>query len=152
MLCLEKVEVVKSYDTVLRAVSWSVQMPSVVRLTSFVRRRRMRIAMTRRNVFVRDGHQCQYCQREFSSRELTCDHVMPRSQGGKTTWENVVAACAPCNRRKGGRTPEQAKMRLLRPPRRPESLPVQYTLNLGRQPPEAWRDFLHWVRVVDAAS
>lgn len=151
MLCLDKVEVIRAYPVTLRAMSWSIAMPSVVRLTSFVRRRRVRIAMTRRNVFVRDGHRCQYCLREFPTKELTCDHVHPRSQGGKTTWENVVAACGPCNRKKGGRTPEQARMKLHRVPARPDSLPVQFTLNLGGNPPPEWRDFLHWVKAVDAA-
>lgn len=151
MMCLDKVEVIRSYSTVLRAVSWSVPMPSVIRLKSFVRRRRVRIAMTRRNIFVRDQHRCQYCLRELPARELTCDHVKPRAQGGKTTWENVVAACGPCNRRKGGRTPEEARMRLASVPHRPRTLPVQYTLNVGGEPPAEWADFLHWLRAAAAS-
>jgi 5-methylcytosine-specific restriction endonuclease McrA len=112
----------------------------------------MRVAMTRRNVFYRDAYQCQYCHRQFPARELTCDHVVPRSQGGMTSWDNLVTACGPCNRRKGGRTPEEARMRLRRWPRRPESLPIEYALNLGGSPPpDAWRDFLGWMAAVDAA-
>jgi 5-methylcytosine-specific restriction endonuclease McrA len=108
--------------------------------------------MTRRNVFFRDGYTCQYCLRQLPVRELTCDHVVPRAQGGGSSWENLVAACGPCNRRKGGRTPEEARMRLRRRPMRPESLPVEYTLNLGSMPPpEPWRDFLGWATAIDAA-
>jgi len=143
MMVLEKVDVLESYATTLRAVSMSMSMPAVIRLKSYVRRRRMRIALSRRNVFFRDGHRCQYCQKEFAPRELTCDHVQPRSQGGPTSWENMVAACGPCNRRKGGRTPEQARMHLMTSPRRPESLPVEYTLNLLRgQLPAPWQDYI----------
>ena len=152
LIWAEKVEMVRTYDGVLRSVSWSVAAPSVVRLKNHVRRRRLRIAMTRRNVFVRDGHRCQYCQKALSLKELTCDHVRPRSQGGPTTWENVVAACGPCNRRKGGRTPEQARMRLLKPPRRPDRLPVKYMLNLGHSPPEPWREYLEWFSMVEATA
>ena len=145
-MCVGKVEVVKSYEVVLHAASWQVRMPSVVRLTSFVRRRRLRIAMTRRNIFVRDGNQCQYCQRRLSAAELTADHVTPRSQGGSATWENLVTACGPCNRRKGGRTPEEARMSLVRRPQRPDHLPARCTLNLGGNPPESWGDFIAWAR------
>lgn len=154
MLCLGKVEVVESYETLLRAVSWSVRMPSVIRLRSFVRRHRIRIALSRRNVFFRDGHQCQYCGDRLPSKELTCDHVKPRSQGGRTTWENVVAACGPCNRRKGGRTPEQARMKLVRKPDRPETLPVEFTLNLHTGPhlPPAWRPYLGRREAVEAVA
>lgn len=144
MLCVGKVEVVKSYDRVLRAVSWTVAMPSVVRLVHFVRRRRIRIAMTRHNVFLRDDHQCQYCLKKLPAKELTRDHVLPRSQGGGMTWENIVACCVACNRDKGGRTPRQAKMPLNKKPIRPEGLLVKYTLNLGAKTEESWRDFLHW--------
>lgn len=153
MLVLGKVETVRTYDSVLRAVHINIQTPAVVRLIDFVRRRRMRIAMSRRNIFYRDGYQCQYCHRRLPARELTCDHVVPRSQGGVTSWENLVTACGPCNRRKGGRTPEQARMKLRHRPARPESLPIEFALNLGtaQSLPDSWRDYLGWVAAVDAA-
>jgi 5-methylcytosine-specific restriction endonuclease McrA len=152
LMFLGKVEVIRSYETFLRSPSRALPTPAVVRLVQFVRRRRVRVAMTRRNVFFRDGYTCQYCLRQLPVRELTCDHVVPRAQGGGSSWENLVAACGPCNRRKGGRTPEEARMRLRRRPMRPESLPVEYTLNLGSMPPpEPWRDFLGWATAIDAA-
>lgn len=144
MLCLGKVEVVKSYDNVLRAVSWTLKKPSVVRLTNFVRRHRIRIAMTRHNVFLRDNHQCQYCLKELPAKDLTRDHVIPRSQGGGMSWDNIVTACSPCNGDKGGRTPKQARMKLARTPQRPENLPAKYGLNLGASPHESWVDYLAW--------
>jgi 5-methylcytosine-specific restriction endonuclease McrA len=137
------VEVLRSYEQVLRSMSWSLPMPAVVRLTNFVRRRRRRIALTRRNIFVRDRHCCQYCARSFRVGELTIDHVVPRSQGGNASWENLATSCGPCNRKKGGRTPKQARMNLLTRPHRPDSLPMEYALNIAnRNLPEAWGDFL----------
>ena len=145
MLIIGKVEVIKNYSTVLRAVSWSVPKPAVVRLTNFVRRRQRRIALTRRNIFMRDKHSCQYCGLAFRPSELTMDHVVPRSQGGGGSWENLVTSCGPCNRRKGGRTPHQARMKLLSAPGRPKVLPVEYTLNLGQHGlPDHWRDYIGW--------
>jgi 5-methylcytosine-specific restriction endonuclease McrA len=146
MLCLGKVEVVRSYETRLRSVSWTVEMPAVIRLTSFVRRHRIRVAFSRRNIFLRDGYRCQYCNERFPANELTCDHLVPRSRGGRSSWENLVTACGPCNRRKGDRSPEQARMKLLRQPRRPDSLPgVALRLNT-QAAPEQWRDFLAWAK------
>lgn len=144
MLCLGKVEVVSNYGRVLRAMTWSVLQPAVVRLVRFVRRRRNRVAFSRRNVLLRDDYRCQYCGLRYPPSELTCDHVVPRSLGGSSTWENLVTACMPCNRKKGSRTPEQAHMQPARPPRRPESLPP-LAFQIGtRPPPEPWREFLAW--------
>jgi 5-methylcytosine-specific restriction endonuclease McrA len=143
MLCLGKVEVVRSYATALRAVSWTVPMPAVVKLHRFVRRHRVRVALSRRNVFLRDDYRCQYCGLRFPAKELTCDHVVPRAQGGGMSWENVVAACGPCNRRKGGRTPEQARMALRKQPRRPGEIAPHVAIGAGGVSlPEPWREFL----------
>ena len=154
MLCLGKVEVVKSYETALRAVSWTVPMPAVVKLERLVMRHRVRVSLSRRNVFLRDNYRCQYCLQAFSAKELTCDHVVPRSQGGGMTWENLVAACGPCNRRKGGRTPEEARMALRHPPRRPGSIPPHLALSSGGTSlPEPWREFLvHYASRVTARA
>jgi len=142
MIHLGKVEVLRSYERILRAVSWTIPQPAVVKLHGFVKRHRTRVAFSRRNVFLRDGFRCQYCGQRFPAHELTCDHVVPRSLGGRTSWENMVSACGPCNRRKGDRSPEQARMRLIATPVRPESLPPLFFRLGGDQPPEPWREFL----------
>ena len=142
MLHLGKVEVVRNYRRVLRAVSWRVSMPAVVRLVKYVRRHRARISFSRRNVFLRDQHRCQYCERLVPVTELTCDHVIPRSRGGRSSWDNVVAACGPCNRKKANKTPAEARMRLRRQPVRPASLPPLAAPRIGEHAPEPWREFL----------
>lgn len=143
MLVMGKVEVVQSYQRLLRAVTWSLRVPSVVRLTNYVKRKRIQVAMTRQNLFLRDNYQCQYCMKKFPAKELTRDHMVPRSHGGPMTWENIVAACGPCNMKKGGRTPRQASMKLARKPVRPQGLLSKYTLNLGH-PEAAWSNYLSW--------
>jgi 5-methylcytosine-specific restriction endonuclease McrA len=95
--------------------------PSVIRLANLVKRPRPQPKLTRTEIFNRDHYTCQYCGKQ--SHQLTLDHVIPRKQGGKHTWENLVSACASCNRRKAGRTPEQAHMKLNKPPVRPASSP-----------------------------
>lgn len=150
MVYLGKVEVVRHYDSVLRSVSAQIRTPAVVRLTEFVRRHRVRIAFSRRNVFLRDGHRCQYCDAHLPVSELTTDHVIPRSRGGVTSWDNVVTACGPCNRKKANRTPAQARMTLQRKPERPRSLP-ELSLRLNNETaPEPWRDFLVYGSTVEA--
>jgi 5-methylcytosine-specific restriction endonuclease McrA len=96
--------------------------PSIVRLSHMVHRPRMRVKLTRREIFRRDNYTCQYCGHRSST--LTVDHVVPRHRGGAHSWENLVAACPQCNRRKGGRTPQQAGMRLLSMPKEPKASPV----------------------------
>ncbi|MEJ2668138.1 MAG: HNH endonuclease [Deinococcales bacterium] len=111
----EVAERVEDGDKVLRSVNHTFPVPSVVRLKRFVKRPyRQRVAFNRRNVFKRDEHSCQYCGAH--STDLTLDHVVPRSRGGATSWENVVACCKRCNARKRDRTPEEAAMSLRRRP------------------------------------
>jgi 5-methylcytosine-specific restriction endonuclease McrA len=138
----DRVDVVSVYDKVVRSPSLEMQLPSVVSLKSYVAQDRAP-AFTRFNLFLRDRFTCQYCG---SPHNLTFDHVIPRRLGGRTSWENVATACAPCNLKKGGRTPKQAGMPLLIEPIRPTSwhLPEH-----GRAfPPnylhETWRDWLYW--------
>jgi 5-methylcytosine-specific restriction endonuclease McrA len=139
----ERVDVVSTYDKVVRSPSLEFRLPSVVSLKAYVDQDRPP-AFTRFNVFLRDGFSCVYCT---SSQDLTFDHVVPRSKGGRTTWENIVAACAPCNLKKGGRTPDQAGMPMLRrSPRRPSSHELR---ERGRRfPPhylhQSWLDYLYW--------
>jgi 5-methylcytosine-specific restriction endonuclease McrA len=103
---------------------------------------RERVQFNRRNLFARDENRCQYCGRRFPTTELSLDHVVPRSQGGRTTWGNVVCACTSCNKRKGGRTPSEASMRLVKLPREPRRSPViRMKLRSGRY--HSWKAFLN---------
>ena len=102
---------------------------------------RQTIRFNRRNIFARDGNQCQYCGRHFPTSELSLDHVVPRSRGGDTCWENIVCACVACNVKKGGRTPHEAHMKLIRPPVRPKRSPL-LTVKLGNPKYESWKTFL----------
>lgn len=142
---LGKVEIVESYDREIRAVTFSMRLPSVVRLLRFVRVRRAgRVPFTRANIYARDGYTCQYCGTAFASEDLTFDHVVPASRGGRRSWENIVTACVPCNRRKDNRTPDEAQMTLRRAPKQPASSDV-LRLSIGiRRTPESWRSWLYW--------
>ena len=153
MAWLEKVEVVRHYARVVRSVSRAMSLPAVVRLHDYARLRRVRLGFSRRSVFTRDSYRCQYCGVRCSPSDVTCDHVVPRSQGGGTDWDNVVACCKQCNRSKGGRTPTQAGMKLLKRPRQPDDLPLVMRIELGnRHAPEPWREFLAWSRKSRQAS
>lgn len=139
---LDRVNIVAEYDRVVRSPSIEMRLPSVVALRDYVRPARYP-AFTRFNLFLRDGFQCQYCGVEG---EMTFDHVLPRSRGGRTEWTNVVAACSPCNLRKGSGTLRESRMRLSRDPCRPT---VHQLREVGRRfPPnhlhESWADFLYW--------
>ena len=145
---LERVDIVASYAREVHSPSWSMPIPSVIALRQFVRTSEFP-AFTRFNVFLRDRFSCQYCG---SPHQLTFDHIVPRRLGGRTSWENVATACAPCNMKKGGRTPGQARMPLLLKAIRPTSWQLQ---EHGRAfPPNylhrSWRDYLYWDIELDA--
>ncbi|MEQ9327666.1 MAG: HNH endonuclease [Rhodospirillales bacterium] len=142
---LERVNVVEEYDHAVNSPSFEMRLPSVISLKEYVPMSR-RPAFTRFNVFLRDGFNCQYCGEDFAAPELTFDHVIPRSRGGRTTWENVVTSCAPCNLRKGNRMPNRSGMFPVNPPRQPTAWELQ---EQGRAfPPnhlhEHWHDYLYW--------
>ena len=139
---LERVNILEEYDRTVRSPSFEMRLPSVVSLKTYIRPAR-HPAFTRFNVFLRDRFRCQYCG---SGDDLTFDHLVPRSRGGRTTWDNVVAACAPCNLLKGGRLPAQTGMHPRHPPHKPS---VSELRNNGRRfPPnylhESWADYLYW--------
>ncbi len=139
---LERVNILAEYDRAVHSPTFSMKLPSVVSLKTYVKPAR-HPAFTRFNVFLRDRFECQYCG---APEDLTFDHVVPRSRGGRTVWENVVAACAPCNLAKGGRTPKQAGMIPRNWPHKPT---VTELRNNGRRfPPnylhESWVDYLYW--------
>jgi 5-methylcytosine-specific restriction endonuclease McrA len=145
---LDRVDILAHYDEVVRSQRMEIQVPSVVVLREYVKPRK-RVAFTRFNLFLRDEFTCQYCG---SRHDLTFDHVVPRKLGGVTSWENVVAACAPCNLRKGSKTLRESGMRLRQPARRPDA---EMLRNLGRRfPPnhlhESWLDYLYWDTELDA--
>jgi len=151
--CQGKVEVIAVHDREIRSVTFSFKLPSVIRLLRFVkiRRRLDYVPFSRINIYARDAHTCQYCRQAFSPMDLTFDHVVPVAQGGRKDWENIVTCCVTCNRKKGGRTPAEAGMRLLRSPRRPDSAPaIRITVGLHNAP-ESWRDYLYWNVELDDA-
>lgn len=118
-----------------------LRVPRVIVLGGFSGVPRHEVRFSRRNVFVRDGHRCQYCGSVRAARELNVDHVTPVSLGGPSTWENVVCCCIPCNRRKGNRMPDEAGMRLLRPPKRPRWHPLHDAARRTGIPLD-WRSFV----------
>jgi len=125
----------------VRAVGYDLQAPRVIRLISCDRGPRQGLRFNRRNVFARDGNHCQYCGRSFPTSELSLDHVVPRSRGGVTSWENIVCACVACNVRKGGRTPQEARMNLVRQPVKPKRSPL-LSIKLGNPKYESWKSFV----------
>lgn len=140
---LEKVEVLSEYeDRDINSVTKCFRMPSVVRLLKYVRRRYMGIKFSRQNIYARDNYRCQYCGVRPQVSELSFDHVIPRSKGGKTCWENIVACCVDCNRKKGSRSTEEASMPLLKKPIKPRSM-AQLSVHVHRsKPPGDWLDYL----------
>lgn len=136
-----KVEVVEEYEEEIRSVSLALRLPAVVRLADAIRRKR-KIRFSRRHVLIRDGFRCQYCGAKLPAEKLTLDHVLPKARGGRTTWENLVAACAPCNRKKGAKNPRWAGMTLRTRPEKPTWLPFATSrLDLGSIP-ELWRSWI----------
>ncbi len=155
MLFLGKVEVIVSYDEELRSPSITLKTPAVVRLKDGAGRnklghRREGVKFSRINVYLRDEFTCQYCRVKFPMAKLTYDHVVPRAQGGRTVWENIVTACYECNSKKGNRTPHAAKMPLNKEPRRPKSLPHHPLMLDIKTVPSEWQDFFQ-VGVVGSA-
>jgi len=128
-------------DDWVRTSSTAIQVPRIIRLTGYDRLPKQTVKFNRRNIFARDNNQCQYCGKKFPTSELSLDHVTPRSQGGQTTWENIVCACVACNVRKGGRTPREAGMTLIRKPEKPKRSPM-LNLKLTQGKYQSWRSFL----------
>ncbi len=128
-------------DDWVRAVNSEIQVPRVIRLLTYEKLPKQTVKFNRRNIFARDSNQCQYCGKRFPTTELSLDHVTPRSQGGQSTWENIVCACVACNVRKGGRTPKQAHLGLIRKPEKPKRSPMlNQKLSLNKY--QSWKTFL----------
>ena len=144
MLCLGKVEVIEESSHEIHSVSFTIKLPSVVRLLKMVKRNKSPVKFSRQNIYARDRYKCQYCGERFQSEELTYDHILPKSRGGKTEWENIVTCCVECNRKKGGRTPQEASMKLIRKPVCPAWVPAARITIGFREVPQSWRDYLYW--------
>ncbi len=125
----------------VRTVRFSVAVPRIIRVLTYNRVPRQEVKFNRRNIFARDHNTCQYCGKRFGTSELSIDHVVPRSQGGPNAWDNVVCACVVCNVRKGGRTPAQARLKLIRPPVKPARSPA-VTIKLSEHKYASWRQFV----------
>ncbi len=134
-------QVVRSGDDHIGIVGGMIRVPRVILLAAFDRVPRRHVRFSRTNIYTRDRNTCQYCGRRYARSQLNLDHVVPRSQGGRSTWENVVCSCVECNRRKGGRTPREARMRLIRRPTKPRWTPMAGALS-GRRDYREWKPFL----------
>lgn len=128
-------------DDWVRTPSSEIQVPRVIRLLGYDKLPKQTVKFNRRNIFARDHNQCQYCGKKFPTTELSLDHVVPRSQGGQSTWDNIVCACVGCNVRKGGRTPREAHMSLIRKPEKPRRSPL-LNLKLTHRKYQSWKTFL----------
>jgi len=141
----DKVEIVEEYDDFdLKSMSITMKCPAVVRLLKYVKGNRNKVKFSRINVFARDNFTCQYCGTQPGTRNLTYDHVLPKSRGGKTIWDNIVTCCLSCNSKKADSTPQEAHMKLKKLPTKPRQRPeLKLTFNIPKTP-DAWRSYLYW--------
>jgi 5-methylcytosine-specific restriction endonuclease McrA len=145
VLVLKGVAAPEEYSSLLfRSARQALRLPSVIRLLEYRRIPRQSRALSRKNILMRDRYTCQYCLRTLPSSELTLDHVIPRSRSGETTWENLVACCHDCNNLKGNRTPEEAGMKLARPPRPFTLHTSRHLIRLLGRSDEQWRKYLFY--------
>ena len=123
-----------------------IRVPRVLLLIAYDRLPKKSIRFSRINIYLRDKNTCHYCGKHFDKRDLNLDHVIPRDRGGLTTWENIVCSCIRCNTKKGNRTPDEARMKLIRKPERPKWRPFAH-LTFGHEHHESWKhfvDFAYW--------
>lgn len=125
----------------VKTVRMNLAVPKVIRLLGYEKLPRQEVKLNRRNIFARDRNRCQYCGKNYPTSELSLDHVLPRSQQGKSSWTNLVCCCVRCNAKKGGRTPDQARMKLITTPRQPRRNPV-ISLRMGSDKYASWKQFL----------
>ncbi len=140
-ICMEflnKVEVLASYEDIVRSPSISVNLPSIIKIKDYVRYDNLSVDLNRKNLLERDNHICQYCG--ISKIPMTLDHIIPKSQGGKDSWENLVTACRPCNQKKGNQRPREAGMVLKKKPKHPNRL--QFFQRFAREKQKEWRPYL----------
>jgi 5-methylcytosine-specific restriction endonuclease McrA len=125
----------------IHTVRFQIAVPKIIRLLVYEKLPRQDVKFNRRNIYARDSNRCQYCGRKFPTTELSLDHVKPKSQGGRSSWENIVCCCLKCNVKKGGRTPEQAHMHLITKPVKPKRSPV-INIRLADERYASWKQFL----------
>lgn len=141
----EKAEIIKEYEIELHSPRHTFKMPAVVRLVKGFKRPRKRVKFNTQNIILRDHFRCQYCGKKFPAGELTKDHVIPRAQGGKTDWDNIVSCCIQCNDKKRNRTPAQARMKLKKYPTRPDWVPSIILHLTKMKMPKQWREFCYFL-------
>jgi 5-methylcytosine-specific restriction endonuclease McrA len=140
LVITKKAYAVELYETYVRSAREIFQLPSVIALKKYVNINFLRPVCSRKNIILRDENICQYCGEQFASEDLTMDHIVPKAQGGKKSWKNIVASCKPCNQKKGSRTPQQAGMKLLKDPK-----PLSGTGMIRRRSDKShnqWKDYL----------
>jgi len=154
MVYLNKATVLSNYDGVtLHSAFDDFPAPAVIWMQKKSRRFVPDVKLTRHYIYARDRWTCQYCGERLVAAKLTFDHVVPRSQGGKTTWENIVTCCEPCNQRKGDLSLKECKMKLLRKPKKPRWMPALLVKSLhDRRVPTEWHDFIGWLMPSDSAA
>lgn len=138
MVYLDKVDVLAKYPEKIKSPSKYFDLPSVIKVSDYVRYDNLSVELNRKNIISRDNHICQYCG--ISKTPLTVDHVIPKGSGGADLWENLVTACKPCNQKKGNKTPDEAKMKLMKKPKRPNRL--HYFQRLVTDSQADWRPYL----------
>ena len=128
-------------EEAIQSVSFKIRIPKVILLLVYNRMPKKEVKFTRHNIFERDKNTCQYCGNAFDRTELNLDHVVPRDQGGPTSWENIVCSCVECNTRKGNRTPQQARMKLIRKAKRPKWQPL-LQVTITKRTEDSWKHFI----------
>lgn len=137
-------EVVEVYkDKIVRSATQEWQVPAVIRLITYHVSNKKRIKFSRANIYARDRGRCQYCSKKVTLRNYTMDHVVPRSKGGITKWENIVVSCWECNQKKGHKTLEESGMSLLQEPKKPKNLKTQFDW-MDKNIPEVWKSYVYW--------
>jgi 5-methylcytosine-specific restriction endonuclease McrA len=147
LLLGEKIEVIDAYEVQVRSPSCALNLPSVVRMKKYVRPKKKRtiLRFSRQHVFLRDEYKCQYCLNTFTVKDLTLDHVIPVTRGGRKTWSNIVTSCGTCNQQKGSRTPQEAGFHEFRSPKEPHAGFLPDLLFMRGSLPDSWRPYLEWM-------
>tara|TARA_X000001036_G_scaffold119779_1_gene113280 strand:+ start:9543 stop:10082 length:540 start_codon:yes stop_codon:yes gene_type:complete len=135
---LNKIDVLSNYNEKVHSPSTSLNLPSIIKIKTYIKNHSIAVEISRKNILIRDNYICQYCS--LQNKSLTIDHVIPKFRGGQDNWDNLVAACKKCNQKKGEHTPEEAKMPLIKKPKRPNR--IHYFQRLVKERQSDWRPYL----------